>query len=1268
MNGKAGTDASRCVLLEYLIRHTHFGKYLSTRALWAEKLFTVLTDTEFIDRVMAEEMTATGTSLLVTMPYTFLYFLHEESYKKAMEFLVNYVKGKDILPHTEDFINRNYFTSIVSLYEEGIFLNNVRNACMKTTTKHVQPSMSLMSGVSPNGLVEITYGRVINTWLDSKRGPRMFDLRTRHIPDNVTSKANVPFGCFHGDTEIQLYDAQTKKIQNLRQGDIILCGDGSKGLISSETVTFKMDNEICLFGFNNEKPFFTSSHPFWTQHGWKAIHPEGVRAENAWLMVGQLKEGDFVRKIKYHDKDRKSVVHTWEEIERIGHETYPSGTVIYGVHLREGIRSYHANGYVVHSNYSEITMDRIESGIRYLPVKEQSNIHHALSVLQPFINKLLGPGCGKAMNRMLTEPKYDMGTSRGNTNIHITDLTIPYMDIKYLSEATDDQLSTLPHSVGLTDGHLRLDGEFIETIAYLGQDMVLWAIQIEGNYWEYGCVRFYQSGLLAYGYLCRTDESYTDSPTESFYLVATTTNKYRCLISDKIINKNTKNPEMTDFGELEIGFKPDATGALEIVGNITLNDSDPLSPHDGVVSFFIDDQQTLYVEVNITPTAAPSLDYIRLTGQFDNDFSTFSGKAIAYDDDGEQFEGPHYHWNGTILPTEKSLLYKQRLAGIRRGNRTKMYSEPSSSSPFDEGVHYDSKGTILPTEKSLLYMPRPTSMRYENKTNMHSKPTNMHSKPSSSPPLKNSTPHPMMLEAASKLQNHLSVEELMGLTTPSKDILSRLSIGKLLCLSKYFMTDEVLRDIFGLRRPEIGTDLKKIADDNKDFLQNRLAVAYVLNCLKDIDPISEKMTEDDRRKLEYYFNPDKADKGINAEINFHVVNKGVSRLAFLDVCPDLEKYISSPQGGDYWAKQMLTQMTKSTFLHGLTTEQRLPQIQSMVQRYTTVLYCLAPKADYPQQFQEKVHVFMLNRMIEYFTGSDKDKDKMINILIELFNALFHVVVDGSDKIAPETRKSLMDELEADMNKYQMDLKTYTAAVSETFQSAAVEVVNSMLGSKGPILHRLIDAMKNNRNSFLTVVGGKFVSKILPLAVWGLSVFHTMFEYQHWDDLLADDKCALIAITAGQAFQLSTNVPDFLTKIENYIDLLIKDGSYWIIGEIQNLWKSYSLVDKLETFLQLITKEAAERAGVSTVDTISEAASVNYEVERWTFSRIAKATLKVLNILGLIVSSVSIGVSVMNDFIHGEPVTKKTLDILTVSFLLTQYLKSILSNSLSLMKS
>jgi hypothetical protein len=42
---------------------------------------------------------------------------------------------------------------------------------------------------------------------------------------------------------------------------------------------------------------------------------------------------------------------------------------------------------------------------------------------------------------------------------------------------------------------------------------------------------------------------------------------------------------MMDFGELEMGFQHDASGALEIVGKIALNDSDPLSSHGGAVNF-----------------------------------------------------------------------------------------------------------------------------------------------------------------------------------------------------------------------------------------------------------------------------------------------------------------------------------------------------------------------------------------------------------------------------------------------------------------------------------------------------------------------------------------------------------------------------------------------------------------------------------------------------------------------------------------------------------
>jgi hypothetical protein len=42
--------------------------------------------------------------------------------------------------------------------------------------------------------------------------------------------------------------------------------------------------------------------------------------------------------------------------------------------------------------------------------------------------------------------------------------------------------------------------------------------------------------------------------------------------------------------------------------------------------------------------------------------------------------------------------------------------------------------------------------------------------------------------------------------------------------------------------------MKKIAADNKDFLQNRFAVAYVMSSLKDTATIGKDISKDDKRK------------------------------------------------------------------------------------------------------------------------------------------------------------------------------------------------------------------------------------------------------------------------------------------------------------------------------------------------------------------------------------------------------------------------------------
>jgi hypothetical protein len=1050
------------------------------------------------------------------------------------------------------------------------------------------------------GWTETTYGRELSTWLDSKDGPKKFNLRTSHQPDNGKSTPDAAkVGCFHGDVEVQLYDSQVTKIENLRQWSTILCGDGSKGLVSMETVSFHVDHEMCLFGFNNKKPFFTSCHPFWTQHGWKAIDPEGAKAENTWLMVGQLKEGDFVRKIKYHDMNSKSLVHTWEEIQRIEHETYPKGTVIYGVHLREGNRSYHANGYVVHSNYPEITMDRIERGLQGLPIKDQRTAHEALSVLQPYMNRVLGPGCGEAIRRMLAEPKYDIKISNRNTNRHLTNLTISDMTITYISDATDNQLAHLPYSVGVMNGHLILDGDLIDHIEYTNEDMLAWTRKTDSNEWEHGCMRFNQNRLIAHGHICRTADSDSTEPKESFHLVATTTNKYKCLRSENPISKNIKNLKMTDFGELEMGFKHDAAGNPEIVGKITLNDSIPLSSHGGAVNFFMDDQQNLHVQVHFGPTEASFINYIRLTGQFNYDFSTFSGEAIAYDDDGEQFEGAHYYWKGTILPTEKSILYKQKLGSLRRENKIKMYTEPSSASPFE--------GNVV---------------------------------------------HPMMLGAADKVQQQLSVQELIELATPDKDTLEKLSFGKLLDLSKFLMTEDVLKGVFGLVRSDIGEDLKKIAADNKDFLQNRFAVAYVMSSLKDTATISKDISKDDKRKLEFYLNPNKGDKGINAEKGFHIVNKEIARLAFLEMVPQLQKYISSPQGGEYWANTLLSRITTNSFLNGLTIEKLLPQIQSIVQKYTTILYCLDPKAEYPQKFQERVHSFTLNRLVKFFTGSERDKEDMVSILGEMFNALLKLVVDDSDTITPEIRKGLMDEMKAEALKFNLDLKAYFRAVSTRFQSASAIIIATMSSSKGPILTRMVEAIRTNRNRFLATAGGAFICKVMPLAIYGVSVYFTMYQYQHWSSLSVLDKASLIANTAGLAFQLLKEVPSFLTEMADYIDRMIISGGTWISERIITLFDGYATAERVEVGIESIMESANERMGARAFERIAEAAARNYEVDVWTFSRVAKGSMKVMNTFGLVLATVSIGVTVINDFTNGATVAQKTLDTLQVSLRFT----------------
>lgn len=72
--------------------------------------------------------------------------------------------------------------------------------------------------------------------------------------------------------------------------------------------------------------------------------------ENPWADVGRLAVGNILLRLNVKSKSYEQVV-----IESISSETSAQVKTVYGLHLREGRRSYHANGYLVAVNYPEVS-------------------------------------------------------------------------------------------------------------------------------------------------------------------------------------------------------------------------------------------------------------------------------------------------------------------------------------------------------------------------------------------------------------------------------------------------------------------------------------------------------------------------------------------------------------------------------------------------------------------------------------------------------------------------------------------------------------------------------------------------------------------------------------------------------------------------------------------------------------------------------------------------------------------------------------------------
>ena len=105
---------------------------------------------------------------------------------------------------------------------------------------------------------------------------------------------------------------------------------------------------LLIYSIDDEAPFFTAGHVFFTATGLRALDPSLAMKENPWSDIGRLSVGHRLLRLQPDSTKYEEV-----PIESISSAFLPDVKYVYGVHLREGRRSYHANRYLVAVNYPE---------------------------------------------------------------------------------------------------------------------------------------------------------------------------------------------------------------------------------------------------------------------------------------------------------------------------------------------------------------------------------------------------------------------------------------------------------------------------------------------------------------------------------------------------------------------------------------------------------------------------------------------------------------------------------------------------------------------------------------------------------------------------------------------------------------------------------------------------------------------------------------------------------------------------------------------------
>ncbi|GIL90773.1 hypothetical protein Vretimale_16846 [Volvox reticuliferus] len=1110
---------------------------------------------------------------------------------------------------------------------------------------------------------DITYGLELLSWLD-RDGPfsaKHYGMRTDKHPNNsVREYAQSPGGCFVPGTLVLLANGTSIPIEKITEGDKILCRNScdvhkwnrSAGIASSERVMSTSDRPFRVFGFNNEKPFFTAEHVFFTTTGLRALDPHMARAQNPWLQVGLLRPHDVVKRATEDGR---------YQLERIEHftSTLVTGSV-HGVHLREGLRSYHANGYLVFLNYPELTMERMMLGLRNLPVLQQlqcfQNIEGAKNSMGHVVGKFLPDAMQQAITAatshealMMRKPKPEEPAPPGSNHHALHNMNTTFILKPHIPKGANKVVakSSRPAAVGATHvalsrGHVFVNNKLI-TNARLTRDQVHWTRPVPGPagtdevHFEHGAIHLHPHRRTGYGRVMMMPAATNDrdaavvpsAPVVMDFTAEAATVTYKTWVSVEPVpiaaRRDHDGVSESDLAQV----KQWLPGPVFVYGAGEESCNVQVLGADGKLLYMETIFSTSGPNLNVhmilqgealrTDSSAPH-QFKRMVLTMSADSMDFSGMVVKFDPSRPDYEGMTYYWKGHYEDDDSAQLF---MASGGAGSR----SSPAPATAAEAAPP-------SPKMLSAFALGRSIADMHES----HHITT---------------APHPITSSLATKSAAYLSTTNLYNLE-PDK---SYATLGSSLLKEAmlYHIPEDWRKNFFrraaplesSLRTADGGLDLVNITDEQKDFIRNKFGVAYISKLASSIDDYKKTFTDDEIQKLEFYLKG--ADPDCLASDPRHQELSAIAQaLAFRQLVP-LDDYVNDTT--ENWAEKFYAFLTTGPRWITLCNLAHTSDGLHNLQKHGLVLYCLTKKGGERLDLKlwKKVSSEAVIKNIRpLHQGAVDDSDEFKDLFRHLIQFILEEVSGDGRPVLSMLRDDVMKlsaDFKIEMNQTEAENAVALAHAVDELRKDAMQFMITFRGPQWQRIRAWVDSIGED-GSRLKKYGkatikafGSLLGAALQVASIGLSIMSLV----NFDSLSSEQKASVIVqtITEGTSMLESIGVKGYeaLTGRAARLDLAA-------LAEAERTVASQEVEMATNVVTRVINKVA--NAVETLKSKISQAIRVEVTDETAAlFSKSFSVSAKVVRALGvaaLLAATVISSIDIYNDAMDGTGSTNQKLKL------------------------